>query len=118
MEGYTPEDLAAAGLSPEEIAAMADESPAEEGTPAVVPPEAEPAPEGEGGAPAQVAAPEVPPAPEEAAPVPPDAEPEAPAAPVEEPPAAPDKPRPVAAWNVNICAAPNSSTPIVVKSYI
>ena len=26
MEGYTPEDLAAAGLSPEEIAAMTDDA--------------------------------------------------------------------------------------------
>uniref|UniRef100_I2Q031 Uncharacterized protein n=1 Tax=Desulfovibrio sp. U5L TaxID=596152 RepID=I2Q031_9BACT len=65
MEGYTPEDLAAAGLSQEEIAAMAEEAPAEgasadaEGQPVVPPVEA---PEGEGGAPAQVAEPEVPPA--------------------------------------------------------
>ncbi|MHC1787880.1 portal protein, partial [Solidesulfovibrio sp.] len=64
MEGYTPEELAAAGLSPEEIAAMTDDAPAE-GLP--VDAEAQPGippvttPEGEGGAPAPVAAPEVPP---------------------------------------------------------
>lgn len=90
MEGYTPEELAAAGLSPEEIAAMSDEAPAE-GVPAdaeaqtVIPPVA--TPEGESGAPAQVAAPEVPPvAPAEGeAPVLP-TEGGEPVAPAEEPP--------------------------------
>lgn len=99
MEGYTEDDLRAAGLSPEEMAAMNEEAqpegapapePAPEGVPPVVPPTT---PEGEGGAPAQVAAPEVPPATVpgegEAAPMPPEGG--EPPVPAEAPPVEDDK---------------------------
>lgn len=66
MDGYTEDDLRAAGLSPEEVAAMQDEEQATAegevqpvaGMPPAEKPEGD---DGKGGAPAEVAAPEVPP---------------------------------------------------------
>lgn len=101
MEGYTEDDLRAAGLSPEEMAVMNEEAqpegtpapePAPEGQPPVVPPATPEGDDGKGGAPAEAVPPETPPAPPqdgEAAPVPPEGG--EPTVPAEAPPAEPEK---------------------------
>lgn len=91
MEGYTEDDLRAAGLSPEEIAAMQDEgqttTEGEVQSAAKVPPAEKPeGDDGKGGAPAEVAAPEPPAIPQEGEAASTPSEGGEPPTPVEEPP--------------------------------